>query len=264
MSRLDFLTGQKILSSRVKKSIRQAMDKRRKGMPLAYVLKQAEFYGHSFFVTRDTLIPRPETELLAEEALKVLRPFREPAVLDIGTGCGCLAVGLTIARPDCRMTALDISKNALAVARKNIRRHGLEEKIKLVHSDLFNAFHVGAPLVGVQNRGAGTSPAPAWDLIVSNPPYVDEVEMPDLPREVLREPRVALDGGKRGLAVIERILGEAPRFLKKGGFLLMEIGAGQARVLEKRISKDLNYAHLRFIKDLAGIDRVLMVEKWIK
>ena len=243
VSRLDFLTGKRKLSANAKKGVRRALRTRLKGVPLPYILKEAHFLGLPFYVTEDVLIPRLETELLAEEAVKVLGAPTE--ILDIGTGCGCLAVSLTIQRPDCRMTALDISKKALQVARKNIKRHGLEKKITLVRGDLFNAFRAGV----------------RWDIIISNPPYIPTGELPGLPREVRREPREALNGGPRGLSVIERILDEAPDFLKKDGWLLMEIGKDQAKILEKRILRGSNYKNLRFVKDFAGIERILVVQK---
>ncbi len=241
--RLDFLTGQKGLSLRAKKGVRAALKTRLKGVPLPYILREAYFLGLPFYVTRDTLIPRPETELLAEEALRIMDNTSE--VLDVGTGSGCIAAYLTMQKPDCRMTALDISKEALQVARKNIKRHGLEEKIELVHSDLFNAFNVGV----------------RWDIIISNPPYVATEDFSELPKEVLAEPREALNGGPRGLSVIERILDEAPDFLKKDGWLLMEIGKDQAKILEKIILRDSNYKNLRFVKDFAGIKRIVVLQK---
>ena len=260
MNRLDFITGRRGLTPGAKKSIARAVSSRRGGKPLSYVLRKAEFLGHSFFVTPDTLIPRMETEVLAEEALRVMRSLdslrslgttaRQPRVrpleiLDIGTGCGCLAVGLTIARPDCRMTALDISREALEVARRNIRSHGLAGKIKLVQSDLFGAF-------GSEDKGR-------WDMIVSNPPYVREGEIPSLSREVRSEPRLALNGGRDGERVVRTLLEKAPYFLKKDGWLLVEIGDGQSKRLARWIAKRNDFRNLRFVKDMPGRDRVLVV-----
>ena len=248
VNRVNFLTGEETLTTPAKKRIAGVLKTRARGIPLSYILGEAYFLGDLFYVTKETLIPRPETELLAEEAIKVMtagRPqFFGPEILDIGTGCGCLAVSLTIRRPDCRMTALDISSAALRVARNNIKRHALEQKIRLVKSDLFDRVRGGV-----------------WDVIISNPPYIPACELADLPKEVLREPKLALDGGERGLSVIKKILAQAPTHLKKGGWLLMEIGKGQSDLLRRRIGKDVRYTGLRFIKDLAGVERILVVRK---
>jgi len=271
ISRVDFFTGQKTISPRARKSITAALKTRIKGKPLAYILKEAEFFGLKFFVSSDTLCPRPETEILAEAALKVMRSLDFPStgfarlgslgttakqprpraleILDIGTGCGCLAVGLTIQRSNGRMTALDISSKALKIARKNINFYRLGKKIRLVKSDLFGVF--------------GNKKKAFWDVIVSNPPYVPEEDFGGLSKEVLSEPPVALDGGPRGLSVLTRILDEAPYFMKKNGWLVMEIGDGQARPLQAKIAQDKIFYNSRLVQDLNGIDRVLMAQKWI-
>ena len=247
IDRLDFFTGKKAVTSRAKRSVESALRLRLKGKPLSYVLKEAEFFGFKFFVSADTLIPRPETEVLAEEALRVLEKRITPEILDIGTGTGCLAVSLTIQRTDCRMTALDVSSKALKIARKNINFHGLSQKVNLVKSDLFSHF--------------GPEKKNFWDLIVTNPPYVASEDFPGLSKEVFSEPRLALDGGPKGFSVIDAILEKAPYYLKVGGRLLMEIGDGQAPALKKKILKDKRFSNLYFAKDLNGIDRVLAVQK---
>ncbi len=287
-NRIDFFTGKKALSSSTKNAIRRAVASRLRGTPLGYVLKETEFCGHKFFISKDTLIPRPETELLVEEAVRILENeykchsresgnqpdprlkhsgmtfdwsdprFRGddrntaaveayPKILDLGTGSGCIAVSLTLAVPACRMTAVDISKKALKSARKNIDFHGLAEKISLLESDLFSVF--------------SGEKKDFWDIIVSNPPYVSEEDFPGLPREVLSEPRLALDGGRRGLKVVEAILNDAPFFLKQGGWLLMEIGKGQSKPLHDKILKEGVFRNFRFVKDYAGIDRILAAQK---
>jgi release factor glutamine methyltransferase len=258
MDRVEFFTGERPLAPDARRSVEKALRARLAGEPLSYLLKEADFYGHRFYVTPDTLIPRPETEILVEKALSILNEHFDPRqkrsgmtatppeILDIGTGSGCVAVSLTLARPDCRMTALDISVKALQTARKNVDFYGLGNRIGLVRSDLFGAFEGG-------RRGF-------WDMIVSNPPYVPEEDLPGLSREVLSEPRVALDGGPGGLSVLERILGEAPAYLKEKGWLLMEIGQGQAGPLARRIADGGVYKNSSFVKDHAGIERVLVAQ----
>ncbi|MBI3251702.1 MAG: peptide chain release factor N(5)-glutamine methyltransferase [Candidatus Omnitrophica bacterium] len=249
LGRIDYFTGRYSLSARAKKSIQKTTRARLAGKPLQHLLKEAPFFGHSFFASKEALIPRPETEILVEEALQMLRVTRatRPRILDLGTGSGCVAISLTIARPDCRMTALDVSPKALAVARKNRDSHGLRSKIKLVQSDLFNVF-----------RGKkGT----AWDVIVSNPPYIPGPDIRFLPGDVQAEPRLALDGGADGLSIVRRLLSEAPDYLRKDGFILIEIGKGQSKQLAKEMNRDERYKNLRFAKDLAGTERILVIQK---
>lgn len=252
INRMDIFTGQKTVSPLARKSIETALKQRIKGKPLSYVLKEAEFFGLRFFVSPDTLIPRPETEILVEEALQILKTHfsknSRPDILDIGTGSGCIAVSLTIHRPECRMTALDISSKALKIARKNINYHKLGKKVRILKSDLFSAFK--------------TRKKACWDLIVSNPPYVPVEDLGGLSKEVLSEPRIALSGGDKGFSVIDRILDQAHTFLKDRGWLLFEIGDGQAGILAEKILKEKKLINLRFAKDLNGIDRVLIAQKW--
>lgn len=249
IERMDFFTGKKGLTAAARRAVEKAVKERTEGRALQHILKTAPFYGIDFYVTPDALIPRPETELLIEEGAAVLETCtsRPPQVLDLGTGSGCLAVCLTIQCPACKMTASDTSSKALAIARKNIENNGLSKKIQLVSGDLFRPF-------GQKYKGF-------WDLIVSNPPYIPEAEIPALSPEVRSEPHLALSGGADGLDVIRRILAEAPYFLKAGGWLLMEIGKGQSRTLRKEIQAMPDYKNLRFIKDLAGIERVIAVQK---
>ncbi len=271
LGRADFFLKDQPVSSVTQKKIEKALKRRIKREPLQHILGEAWFYGHRFITTKDALIPRPETEILVSETLSVLaksqergvtavgvrlenteggfradnrRQDPEPEILDLGTGSGCVAVSLTLALPDCRMTALDKSQKALNLARKNARLHGVGKQIHFQKSDLFSSIKPGAQ----------------WDVIVSNPPYIPKKELNGLSPEVKCDPRLALDGGKNGLQIIEKILDEAPRYLKKGGFLLMEIGAGQSKALRKILKDSSNYKNLEFIKDFNGIERVLKIQ----
>ncbi len=249
LDRLEIFTKRKPLPRNARAAIHRVLRKRRTGVPLAYLTKEAFFWGYAFQVKPGVLIPRPETERLVEEALKVIDthfPNKDPRILDLGTGSGCIAVCLTLERPPCRMTALDTSSHAIKVARNNIKRHGLSNKIRLVKSCLFDFFKKKSAL---------------WDVIVSNPPYVPTSLIPVLSKEVQNEPSLALDGGREGLDILKAILAEAPRFLKPGGHLLMEIGEGQSRKLKKILSGIAEYESLRFEKDLNGIERVLIARK---
>ncbi len=249
LTRLDFFTGEKEISVSVRRMIQKVLRVRQTGKPLAYLTNEAPFYGYTFQVTKDTLIPRPETELLVEEATRVLDKFysgQNPEILDVGTGSGCIAISLTLQRPACRMTAFDASLKALEVARKNVKLFGLNDKIQLAHSRLFNSF--------------GKNKRAFWDIVVSNPPYVPSEDLPKLSREVRSEPRLALDGGAKGVETIERLLKQAPFYIKKDGWLLMEIGDGQAAILSEKMKRNRSFKNFRFVKDLNGIDRIMVAQ----
>lgn len=252
LSRIELYAGHKAVSAAARRAVLQALRRRVRGVPLHHLLGEADFYGHRFLVSRHTLIPRPETELLVEEAGRLLDGFRpaggpqKPRILDLGTGSGCIAICLTIRRADCRMTALDVSLRALETARKNARLHGTGRRIRFVRGDLFSPFKSGRH---------------CWDAIVSNPPYVPDDEIPKLSREVRHEPFLALNGGKKGLEILRRILSEAPPFLEKEGLLLMEIGKGQARAVEGLAKKDGRWTFLGIKRDYAGIPRIASFKK---
>jgi release factor glutamine methyltransferase len=253
LGRLDFFTGRRGLSVARKTKAEQAARKRARGIPLGHLLKEAFFCGIKFLVNKNVLIPRPETEILVEETLQILKTefpvsgANSPQILDVGTGSGCIAVSLTSQRPDCRMTALDISAKALNVARRNIRWLNLSGRIRLIRSDLFRS-------LGKKRRGF-------WDIIVTNPPYIVRSELGQLPRDVKREPRIALDGGTRGLEIIRTILKDSVYYLKDGGYLLIEIGKGQSALIRKWFGGQRIYSVLRFAQDFNGIERVAILKK---
>jgi release factor glutamine methyltransferase len=206
--------------------------------PLPYLTGRAEFYGLDLWVTPEVLIPRPETELLVDLALA-----QQPAsVVDVGTGSGCVAIALAVHLPRAFVYAIDVSSAALAVARGNAERHGVADRVRLIAGDLL-------------------TPRPRLvDLVVSNPPYVSADEWATLPQSVRDyEPRLALDGGPDGLAVIQRLLSEAPAVLRPGGVLLLEIGAGQADAVKYLAQTAFPQASMRIHPDLAGRDRVVEV-----
>ncbi|HHH41440.1 MAG TPA: peptide chain release factor N(5)-glutamine methyltransferase [Chloroflexi bacterium] len=217
---------------------RALLQRRAAGYPLPYLTGRVEFYGLEFAVTPDVLIPRPETERLVELALA----RRPRTAVDVGTGSGCVAVTLAVHLPDVRVYATDLSGPALRVAAANARRHSVAGRVRLIQCDLFG------PLAG------------PVDLVVANPPYVAAAEWASLPTSVRRyEPRLALDGGADGLAVIRRLLGEAPRLLGPGGTLLVEIGAEQGKDAAALARALYPGARVAVHPDLAGRDRVLEV-----
>jgi len=210
-------------------------ERRAAGEPVAYLLGHREFYGRSFGVTPDVLIPRPETELLVELASEKVDAGRTAAILDLGTGSGCLAITLALELPRARLTAVDVSPAALAVARSNAERLGA--RAAFVASDWFAAL-----------------PAQRFDLIVANPPYVAAGD-PHLTEGDLRfEPLGALTDHADGLAAIRRIVAEAPRWLGVGGWLLLEHGYDQQAAV-RSLLEDAGFGSIEQHRDLAGIVR---------
>jgi len=205
--------------------------------PCQYIIGHTEFYGLSFLVNEHVLIPRQDTELLVEEALKTTA--EDSAVLDLCTGSGAVAVAIKHTHPGAAVTALDISKEALETAKKNAEQNGCE--IEFLLSDLFEE-------LGTERK---------FDVIVSNPPYISETEYETLMPEVKdHEPSLALLAGEEGLDIYRRLIAEAPRYLAKGGALLVEIGCSQAEAVS-RLFKENGFKEIKVIKDLAGLDRVV-------
>jgi release factor glutamine methyltransferase len=215
--------------------------RRASGEPLPYLTGRAEFFGLEFTLTPDVLIPRPETEVLVEEALAWLRANRAETVADVGTGSGCIVVALAVHAPTLRCYATDTSRAALAVARANAERHAVAERVTFLEGDLL------APL------------PEAVDLIVSNPPYVGEDEWEALPPSVRREPRSALLSGSDGLDALRRLLQQAPAHLRPGGRMLVEIGERHGKAAQALARAAFPDADVRILPDLAGKDRALSV-----
>lgn len=211
------------------------------GEPLQYILGRAEFRSLSFQVDRRVLIPRPETELLVETCLVRVRALR-PAIVDVGTGSGCIVVSVARERPDARLTAVDIDPDALSVARDNAARLAPGVPIRWLRGDLL------APLREV----------PVLDAIVSNPPYVASGEIDALQAEVRdHEPRGALVAGETGLEVVDRLIPAAAGRLRDGGRLLLEIGAGQWRPVRERLRAAGDWEEPEVREDFQGIPRVV-------
>ena len=223
---------------------REAVARRAQGEPLQYITGVQDFYGREFRVTPDVLIPRPETELLVEAALEVVAGVSMPLICDVGIGSGCIAVTLLCERTDARAVGVDVSEATLEIASQNARRHGVNERIELRISDCFD----------------GLDPT-AFDLVVSNPPYVSAGALAGLQREVRdHEPMVALSPGVDGLRVIRRLLGDSPAFLKPNGHLIMEIGFDQGERVQTLIDQTL--WHLVEIRpDLQSIPRIVVLQK---
>ncbi len=229
--------------------VRVLVARRANREPLQYLLGTQEFCGRDFRVTPSVLIPRPESELLVEEAIRRCAHNPSPAVVDVGTGSGCLAVSVALALPAVRVAAIDISPDALAVARANMAQHEVESRIECFLGDLL------APL-------SDEVWAYQADVILSNPPYIADRELPALQPEVRDfEPRSALAGGRDGMDVHRRLLQQAPAFLKPGGVLLMEVGMGQAAAVCLQAEASGWFRTASVLRDQGGIDRVVCFEK---
>lgn len=219
----------------------RAVERRLRHEPVAFITGHREFWGLDFLVTPATLVPRPETELIVEEALRTVPAGRPATILDVGTGSGCLAVSLARERPGARVVATDLSLEALLVARQNAVVHGVSDRVRFVRTDLMNGLSLTA------------------DLIVSNPPYVPEQGADALPPDVIRfEPPAALFGGPDGLAVIRRLLADAPLHLAPGGRFIVEFGFGQEHPI-RDLARRSGWTVVRMVNDLQGIARTIVL-----
>ena len=219
--------------------------RRAKHEPVAYILGEREFYGRPFLVTRDVLIPRPETEHLIDAVREWGEAHAPAKVADIGTGSGIIAVSLAAQFPAAEVVAVDISEAALAVARQNAERHGVAARVSFVLGDLLG------PLAG---RGS-------FDVIAANPPYVAARDRAALMADVRdHEPAVALFGGEDGMTVLTRLCREAPALLARPGLLALEMGAGQWPAVRALLEESGVFARVRAVADLAGHPRVALGE----
>jgi release factor glutamine methyltransferase len=225
-----------------RQKFRELVRQRVEGCPVAYLVGRKEFFSLEFEVHRAVLIPRPDTECVVVECLRLAKTMTEPAVLDIGTGSGCLAVAIAKHHKSAHVTAVDISPEALTVAASNAGKHGLAERIRFVQSDLFAAVA-----------------SEQFDFVLSNPPYIPHDDIGRLPAGVRDyEPHSALDGGPDGFAVFDRLIAEAPAHLKSGGYLLIEIGSPQEGPARARIERQGRYELAKTVHDGSGHPRVLI------
>lgn len=217
------------------------IERRVTGVPYAYIIGKKEFMGKDFIVTTDVLVPRPETELLVENASDYVENsgIVNPEVLDMGCGSGVIGICLALKHPDIRITACDISQKSIEVARHNADIHGVGKRMDFVKSNIFSFF---------KDR--------IFDIIVCNPPYIGERERESLPRELAFEPEPALFSGIEGMDFISRFVVESVQHLHEKGALFMEVGDGQ---MEKVRGKVLGagFGRCEIFKDIAGIDRVI-------
>ena len=217
------------------------IEKLTKGIPLQHITHRQEFMKMDFFVDENVLIPRPDTEILVEEVIKIAQKYNSPRILDLCTGSGAIAISLKKFVPNADITAVDISEKALEIAQKNAEK--LEAKINFVKSNLFDK---------LDNK--------KFDIIVSNPPYIRKDEIKKLSEEVQKEPKIALDGGEDGLDFDRIIAEQAINYLKTGSFLCFEIGYNQKNDVIKIIEDEQNYKNTYCKKDLYGNDRIIITQ----
>lgn len=231
-----------LLNPAILNTYKKIVIKRGKRFPLAYLIGEKEFFGRSFFVERGVFCPRPETEILIEEAINTLSKLDNPSIFEIGLGTGIISITLTLELNLTKVYGCDISKKAISVTKKNINAYQLNDRIKIFQGKLFDAvkdFH--------------------FDCIVSNPPYLSKSDYLEAEPDVRKEPKRALMAKDKGLAIIKKLIRSAEKRLNRGGYLFIEIGDGQGEKVLKYAEK--YYLKASIIKDLAGKERVLKAIK---
>ena len=220
------------------------LERRKKREPIAYILKKKDFWKSTFYVDRNVLIPRPDTEILIEEILHNYNIKNQKlSVLDIGTGSGCIIISILKDRPNFKGTAIDVCKNALNVAKYNAKIHQLENRIKFYKSSVDNFFK------------------DKYDLVISNPPYINKFDLKYLERDVIGfEPSLALEGGIDGFTVLKKVIKKSSRLLKIGGKLVLEIGFDQKLKVIKLLKKEKYFVN-KIAKDYGNRDRCVICTK---
>jgi len=225
------------------KLYKNLVTRRKYGEPVAYILNKKEFWKYNFYVDRNVLIPRPDTEIIIEETLKLLSKDEKKSVLDIGTGSGCIIISLFKERSKLYGSAIDISKKAIKVAKINAKIHQLKNRINFYNSSIDNFF-----------KGK-------YDLIISNPPYIEDYKIKCLDRDIIcYEPLVSLNGGVNGSLVLDKVIKKSSSLIKIGGKLVLEIGYDQRFEIMKLLRNSGFYLN-KIIKDYAKNDRCVIATK---
>jgi release factor glutamine methyltransferase len=238
-----YLEFDRPLSERELEPLREKVRRRAEGEPLQHLLGHWDFLGRRFKTDRRALIPRSETELLVETVLKRLAIDEPKAtrLVDVGTGSGVLAITFALARPELEIVAVDISDDALALARENAERLGVPDRIAFCRSDLLD--RIDGP----------------FHWIVANLPYIPSADIPGLQREVQFDPVLALDGGEDGLTIIKRLIESIPGKIASNGLVALELGQGQAERVGNFLARQ-NYRDISIIKDYRGVERILIAK----
>ena len=213
------------------------------GEPLQYITGIQEFMKLNFLVTKDVLIPRPDTEILVEEVIRKAENIPNPVILDLCTGSGAIAVSLAKYIKNVHICAVDISSKALEIAKKNAELNGVKNNIEFIESNLFDK---------IKER--------KFDIIVSNPPYIETETIKTLSKDVQNEPKIALDGGKDGLDFYRKIADSGSKYLNRQGYICLEIGYNQRIAVRQILENKKRYVNINCIKDLCGNDRVITAQ----
>lgn len=232
---------QKEITKKQEKEYMQNVEKLIKGTPIQHITKAQEFMKLNFFVNEDVLIPRPDTEVLVEEVLSIIKRLTRPRVLDLCTGSGAIAISIAKYAKNAVLYASDISKEALKVAKDNAKNNNVEDRIQFIESDLFNDI-----------------PKMKFDIIVTNPPYIRTGDISKLQKEVQKEPKIALDGGIDGYDFYRKISNKAYEYLKYNGYLCMEIGYDQKEFVMDILKYENRYSKTYSKKDLFDNDRIIV------
>ena len=213
------------------------------GEPLQYITGRQEFMKLNFLVTKDVLIPRPDTEILVEEVIKIAENIPNPVILDLCTGSGAIAVSLAKYIKNVHICAIDISSKAIELAKKNAELNGVKNNIEFIESNMFDK---------IKDK--------KFDIIVSNPPYIETETIKKLSKDVQNEPRIALDGGKDGLDFYRKIADNGYKYLNRQGYICLEIGYNQRIAVRQILEKKKRYVNIKCVKDLCGNDRVITAQ----
>jgi len=237
------LNPKELLNSGQLNKFKSLIERRKKGEPIAYLINKKEFWKDEFFVNKDVLIPRPDTELIIEQVLKIYSKDEQLQVLDIGTGSGCILLSILKERPNFYGTGIDISKKSINISKLNANSLNLINRVKFFHSSVDN-FKIGK-----------------YDLIVSNPPYIELLNLKYLEKDVVNfEPKLALSGGLDGFSKIRKVINKANTLIKKNGKFILEIGFNQKNKVKKILKEEGFYVN-KAIKDYGNNDRCIISTK---
>jgi release factor glutamine methyltransferase len=229
---------------------KEVLQRRTHGEPLPYITGYQEFWSIRFKVGPGVLIPRPESEILVEAALRLIdrEGWSEPRMIDVGTGCGAIAISLAKSLPFGKVVATDISPEAIALAEENAALQSVSSQVSFVQGDLLSFL-----------KGGG---GPGFDLVISNPPYIKQMDIDNLQPEIrIYEPRKAINGGPEGIDFYRRLVAEAPSCLRHGGWLILEIGADQGAKVLDLIGQTGQFDRLEIIPDYSGKSRAAIAHK---
>ena len=237
------LNPKEILNSEQLRKFKSLIERRKKGEPIAYIINKKEFWKDEFFVNKDVLIPRPDSELIIEQVLKIYSKDVQLQVLDIGTGSGCILLSILKERSNFYGTGIDISKKSINVSKFNAKQLNLTNRVKFFHSSVDNF-----------NNGK-------YDMIVSNPPYIEQLSLKYLEKDVVNfEPKLALSGGFDGFSKIRKVINKASILIKKNGKFILEIGFNQKNKVIKILKEEGFYVN-KAIKDYGNNDRCIISTK---